>query len=138
MCSEEKSIPDLIKDNRDWMVHFHANDANLRGPGMGDVDFRPIFAALQEVGYDGWISVETFDRSVDPIDDDERNDRPGREQPGFGIDGAVVDLGQQVTDVPAPSNYIDELVNAQLERLGLPPSGLCDDPTFLRRATIAI
>ena len=30
---------------------------------MGDLDFAPIFRALRDVDYRGWISVEVFDTS---------------------------------------------------------------------------
>lgn len=63
MSSEADPIPEIIQASARHLAHFHANDANLQGPGFGTVDFGPIFAALESVGYTGWTSVEVFDYS---------------------------------------------------------------------------
>jgi sugar phosphate isomerase/epimerase len=66
MAAETAPTPDVIRANRALLHHFHANDANKRGPGFGATDFKPIFRALKDVNYTGWVSVEVFDYSPDP------------------------------------------------------------------------
>ncbi len=60
MSSEAVPVPDVIRASQGRFGYFHANDSNLKGPGFGDVDFRPIVSALRDVGYDGTVSVEVF------------------------------------------------------------------------------
>jgi sugar phosphate isomerase/epimerase len=67
MCSESETMPNLIRQFAGRTVHVHANDENRRGPGFGNVDFRPILQALKDTNYAGWISVEVFDYSPDPV-----------------------------------------------------------------------
>jgi sugar phosphate isomerase/epimerase len=66
MSSESSPIPEILHASAQHLKHFHANDPNLRGPGMGEVDFTPIFKALREIDYGGWVSVEVFDFKPDP------------------------------------------------------------------------
>jgi sugar phosphate isomerase/epimerase len=66
MASEETPIPEIIVASARHLEHFHANDVNLQGPGFGAVDFMPIFRALDEIRYAGWVSVEVFDYAPGP------------------------------------------------------------------------
>jgi sugar phosphate isomerase/epimerase len=61
MATESAPIPELIRQHRGLLAHFHANDPNRQGPGFGQLDFRPIFQTLGEIDYSGWVSVEVFD-----------------------------------------------------------------------------
>lgn len=38
--------------------YFHVADNSRRYPGSGQLDFRRILGALEEIGYDGYVSVE--------------------------------------------------------------------------------
>ena len=49
-----------------------------------------------------------------------------------------VPLGAPVESLPPAKNFIDELVFANLKEIGVPPSPVCDDATFLRRVSLDI
>ena len=66
MAAESEPRPAVIAANASHTYHFHANDENLRGPGFGTIDFKPILKALHDTNYHGWVSVEVFDYSPDP------------------------------------------------------------------------
>jgi len=60
MAAEPASMPEIIHAQREHVAHFHANDPNLLGPGMGDVAVPPVVKALRDIDYQGWVSVEVF------------------------------------------------------------------------------
>lgn len=51
---------------------------------------------------------------------------------------ATIPLGAEITHFPPEQNFIDAAVFGKLKLLGIPPSELCDDATFLRRVHIDI
>ena len=66
MSTEARPVADIIRDFAPHMAHFHANDPNKLGPGMGELDFVPIMKALLDVNYQDWVSVEVFDYTPGP------------------------------------------------------------------------
>jgi sugar phosphate isomerase/epimerase len=66
MSYEDKPVHEVVREFVPWTAHFHANDPNLKGPGAGDLDHRPIAAELRGA-YNGWVSVEVFDFAPDPV-----------------------------------------------------------------------
>ena len=61
-----------------------------------------------------------------------------RYQAKVAVYSASVPLGAPVENLPSSKNFVDEHVFANLKALGIPPSSICDDATFLRRVTLDI
>ncbi|MCA9143449.1 MAG: DUF1549 domain-containing protein [Planctomycetaceae bacterium] len=61
-----------------------------------------------------------------------------RYQGKVAVYNASVPLGASVETLPAARNFVDNLVFANLKELGIPPSPVCDDATFLRRVSLDI
>jgi sugar phosphate isomerase/epimerase len=62
---EEDSFtaPILLAGKR--LAAVHVSDCNRRIPGKGHIDFRPIFRALKNVGYDDYVTLEaTLSRDI--------------------------------------------------------------------------
>jgi sugar phosphate isomerase/epimerase len=58
MNIEEADIAASIRTAGPHIIHVHVADSNRLQPGRGHLDFRPGFAALKEVGYDGYLGIE--------------------------------------------------------------------------------
>ena len=61
-----------------------------------------------------------------------------RYQARVSVFSGAVPLGAPVHEWPPTKNFIDEHVFANLMELGIPPSPVCDDATFLRRLTLDV
>ncbi|MEK9632291.1 MAG: DUF1549 and DUF1553 domain-containing protein [Opitutae bacterium] len=51
---------------------------------------------------------------------------------------AIVPLGAPVDDLPPASNYVDKHIFTKLKAVGMPPSEICSDSTFIRRVSLDI
>ena len=60
MNIEEVSIADALRAAGKHVGHVHFVDSNRWPAGAGHLDFRPVIAALREIGYAGYLSAESL------------------------------------------------------------------------------
>ena len=58
MNIEEDDLAAAIRAAGPRIAHVHVDDTNRLQPGTGHMDFAGVFAALRDVGYDGWLTFE--------------------------------------------------------------------------------
>jgi sugar phosphate isomerase/epimerase len=58
MNIEEDDPGESIRRAEDYLAHVHLADSNRAHPGAGHTDFAPIFGALGDVGFDGYLAME--------------------------------------------------------------------------------
>ncbi|WP_313127944.1 sugar phosphate isomerase/epimerase family protein [Anaerocolumna sp.] len=63
---EEKDIYEPLKTicKAGKLLHVQLSDSNRGAPGMGHIDFKPVFEILNTYDYKGHITVETFTEGV--------------------------------------------------------------------------
>jgi sugar phosphate isomerase/epimerase len=58
MNIEEDDPGGSIRRAAGYLAHVHLADSNRAHPGAGHTDFAPIFGALDEIGFDGYLAME--------------------------------------------------------------------------------
>lgn len=91
--------------------------------------YEPNDKSMAETGEDGLVKILDIPGNVAVM---------VRYQGMVSVYSASVPLGAPVENVPPARNFIDELVFANLKQIGVPPSPICDDATFLRRVSLDI
>jgi hypothetical protein len=93
------------------------------------VKFEPNNPEMAEVSITGL--VKTLDLAGDVA-------IMARYQGQVDVFRASVPLGVPVNTTPPSKGFVDDLVFAKLKTLGVPPSEVCDDATFIRRTAVDI
>jgi hypothetical protein len=61
-----------------------------------------------------------------------------RYQDKVSVFRATLPVGAPVGQLPPERNFIDRAIFVRLKEVGIPPSGICSDSTFLRRVTLIL
>ena len=57
---EEKDTAAAIRATGKWLGHFHASESDRGELGTGQVRWDEVFAALHDIDYSGWVTIESF------------------------------------------------------------------------------
>lgn len=61
---EEKNTGDCIRQMGDRISFIQLSENDRSTPGKGNVNWDDTFRAIQDIGYDGWLSIEAFSQKL--------------------------------------------------------------------------
>lgn len=64
---EEKSIYASATSCGEYLAHFHVSENDRGVPGSGQVAWDEAFRAIKDLGYRGWLTIESFGQAVPEI-----------------------------------------------------------------------
>ena len=67
MNIEERSLPAAVRAAGDRLFHFHASENDRGAPGSGHIGWLEVFDALDDIGYEGQIVIESFTPEIKEI-----------------------------------------------------------------------
>jgi hypothetical protein len=117
-----------LQQNQQLKALARFSDGSVR-----DVTSQALFEsndkAMAEVNENGLVNVLDIPGKVAVM---------VRYQTSVAVFNAAVPLGASVDKLPPTKNFVDKAVFANLKELGISPSPVTDDATFLRRVTLDI
>lgn len=94
--AETEPHSELVRRFAPYIQHVHVNEMDGREPGMGDYDFGTLLHSLVRLKYSGWVSLEAFDFSRDPIEVAKRSIEHLRAQYAAGSEKEAAAVSQTV------------------------------------------
>lgn len=64
---EEKSIADALRQAAPHLKHLHTCENDRGIPGSGHVEWPELFAAIADINYDRWLTIESFGFALGPL-----------------------------------------------------------------------
>ena len=61
---EEADPIAALTRNKDVVHHIHISENDRGVPGRGNIPWPETFAAIRAIGYDGWLTIESFGRGL--------------------------------------------------------------------------
>ncbi|MGD2104916.1 MAG: sugar phosphate isomerase/epimerase family protein, partial [Anaerolineae bacterium] len=67
MNIEEPDLAAAVRQAGDLLVSMHVSDSNREAPGRGHIDFDALMSALEDVGFEGPLTLEPVPPGSDPF-----------------------------------------------------------------------
>ncbi len=64
MTIEEKNLADAVKTVGDKLIHVQVSENHRGVPGTGQTQWKKLKTGLEEVGYEGFVSIESFTSDI--------------------------------------------------------------------------